>query len=141
MGEKPTINEFLDSNGLIINKALCKSLENISIINLKKSWGTEHTDWYSMNVYLDRSIRREVLLHQVEKLEPTLVLCGGTFDFAYMIFGDGCRIQKHENANGKRIEFFKKGKTIFVKCYHPSKPGWTRKDSFNYMNNIFSTLL
>lgn len=140
-GEKPNIDELIGNNGLIINKELCKSLENIAIINLKKSWGTEQTDWNAMNIYLNDSVRREILIHQVNVLEPTLVLCGGTFDFAHIILGDDCQIQKKECANGTKIEFFENEMTTFVKCYHPSKPGWSRKDSFDYMNNILGALL
>lgn len=140
-GEKPSIGKFIDNKGLIITKALCKSLENIAIINLKKSWGTEQTDWNSINAYLYDCVRKEILIHQVNVLKPTLVLCGGTFDFAYMIFGDSCHIQKQECSNGTEIEFFEKGETIFVKCYHPSRPGWSRKESFDHMNDIFGTLL
>lgn len=141
IGKKPSIDEFIDSNRLIINQALCKSLENIAIINLKKSWGTEQTDWNSMNAYLKDRVRKEILMNQVNVLKPMLVLCGGTFDFAYMIFGDNCQIQKQECANGSEIEFFIKEQTVFVKCYHPSRPGWSRQDSFNHMNAILGTLL
>lgn len=141
LGKKPSAIEFIDDNGIIINEALCKSLESIAIINLKKSWGVQQTDWNAMKAYLDNHIRKEILLYQVNELKPTFVICGGTFDFAFMVYGNGCCIQKKADSRGNIVEFFEKGETTFVKCYHPSRQGWSREDGFEHMNNIFGVLL
>ena len=140
-GKEPQIKEIIDENGLIMDHALYEALENIAIVNLKKSWGIQQTVWQDMKDYLEDPVRKEILIHQVEILKPSLVLCGGTFDFAYMIFGAGQHLQKKESADGTIVEFFKQGETVFAKCYHPSRPGWARKDSFDHINNIFSLLL
>ena len=138
---EPSISEFIDSNGLIINSNILNSLLNVSIINLKKSWGNEKTDWESMNNYLnDNVIRKEILKYQISELKPTLVLCGGTFDFSYNIFGDGSDIKTITTNNGQIVKFFEHDATIFVNCYHPSKPRWSRRDSFIHMSNILKTI-
>lgn len=141
-GTTPDIDEFIDDNGLIVNKNLCKALERIAIVNLKKSWGVEQTDWNAMNTYLGQDVvRRNILLRQMDVLQPTIVLCGGTFDFAHKIFGEGTTIQNVVGCYGIPVEFFQKGECIFVKCYHPSRPGWSRVDSYKYMDNIFRVFL
>lgn len=139
-GKETKVEKFINDNGLIISEELCKSLENIAIVNLKKSWGVEQTEWNAMKTYLENPVCREILAQQFNELTPSIVLCGGTFDFAHMIFGEGCCIQKKDSVDAKVVEFFKKDETIFVKCYHPSRPGWSRKDSFEYMNNILKVL-
>ena len=138
----PTCDEFVDANGLIINKALCESLLGIGIVNLKKSWGVGQTDWNALKQYLEgEQLRQEILLYQLETLKPSVVLCGGTFDFAKMVFGKDVEILKVTDGNGKSVEYFIQGETTFVNCYHPSRPGWSRSDSFAYMNHILGTVL
>lgn len=142
-GLSSEIEDFIDENGLIINDSLCAALENIAIVNLKKSWGVEQTDWNEMKAYLEDSnnaIRQEILHHQVETLKPTFVLCGGTFEFAQMIFGKTAEIQKKSLDDGSVIEYFTNGETTFVRCYHPSRPGWSRTNSFLHVDNIFRAL-
>lgn len=135
---EPVESEFIDENGLTIDKPLCASLKNIAIVNLKKSWGVEQTDWYKMKEYLESdNQRKEILLHQVNILKPTIVLCGGTFDFAQSIFGNTECMKEVEGFVGQKIRYFEYNSTAFVDCYHPSRPGWSRVDSFNYVNNIF----
>ena len=136
------VSEFMDENGLIIDKSLCASLKNIAIVNLKKSWGVEQTDWYKMQEYLESdNQRREILLHQVEILKPTIVLCGGTFDFAQSIFGNTECVKEAKGLDGQKNRYFEHDLTTFVECYHPSRPGWSRVDSFNYVKNIFKYFL
>lgn len=132
----PEINEFINADGLIIDEKLCSSLLDISIINLKKSWGNESTDWNEMNKYLDDKQRREILKHQISELKPTLVLCGGTFDFAKKIFDNDV-----EELMQDGIRYFIKESSTFVSCYHPSKPGWSRRRSYNHADNIFKNFI
>lgn len=137
---KPSIQELINDNGLIINETLCKSLESIAIVNLKKSWGTEQTDWNDMNTYLEQDpTRREILIHQMDALEPTIVLCGGTFDFAKKIFGDSVEIQIIERTDGA-VQFFENKGVIFVKCVHPSAR-WSREKCYKHMDNILRQFL
>ena len=137
-GRRPQVSDLIDSNGLIINKELCEALNGIAIINLKKSWGYEQTNWSDMNRYLEEvPQRKELLLHQVEVLKPNLVLCGGTFDFVHRIFGEATPLQTFVCEDGQRLDYFHKNDTLFVSCYHPSKHGWAREKSFNHANNIF----
>lgn len=132
----PEIKEFFNEDGLIINDRLRSSLLDVSIINIKKSWGTEMTDWDKMNKYLDDKQRREILQYQIEKLKPTLVLCGGTFDFAKKVFEN-----KVEEMSREGIRYFVKDFSIFISCYHPSKPGWSKEESYNQIDNIFKTFI
>ena len=137
-GHEPVAADLIDSNGLIINEDLCSALSGIALINLKKSWGKEQTDWSEMKRYLDEDAqRREILNHQIDTLEPDLVLCGGTFDFVYDIFGSENPFRQVLRENGQRIDYFQRGRTVFASCYHPSKPGWAREDSFTHANSIF----
>ena len=132
----PEIQEFINEDGLIIDEKLCNSLLDISIINLKKSWGTESTNWNEMDKYLDDKQRREILQYQINKLKPTMVLCGGTFDFAKKIFDNDV-----EELMQDGIRYFIKESSTFVSCYHPSKPGWSRQNSYNHIDNIFKNFI
>lgn len=134
-------SEFIDENGIVVNEALLDSLKDIAIINLKKSWGVEQTDWYQMKQYLENPERRDILIYQIEALKPTVVLCGGTFDFAYEIFGEGCSISEIVSQSGQKVCFFKVNEILFVQCYHPSRPGWSRYKSFDHIKNIFDVVL
>ena len=137
-GHEPASNDLIDSNGLIINDDLCSALSGIALINLKKSWGKDQTDWSEMKRYLDEdALRREILVHQIDTLKPDLVLCGGTFDFVYDIFGGETPFHQVLCEDGQRIDYFQREETTFARCYHPSKPGWAREDSFTHANNIF----
>lgn len=137
-GKAPVADDLIDENGLIIDDELCKSLSGIAVINLKKSWGTEQTDWAEMNRYIEGDpVRKEILLHQVDELKPNLVLCGGTFDFAHRIFGADVPVQTHVCKDGQRIDYFCKDGRMFAGCYHPSKPGWAREKSFWHGMNLF----
>ena len=138
---EPVLSEFIDNCGIVVNRQLLDSLKDIAIINLKKSWGVEQTDWNQMKQYLENPRRQEILLHQMAELKPTLVLCGGTFDFAHQIFGGNCNISKVMIPSGQKVCFFKVNDIIFVQCYHPSRPGWSRKNSFEHIKNIFSVVL
>lgn len=89
-----------------------------------------------MDKYLDDGRRKEILHHQINTLQPTLVFCGGTFDFAKKIFDN-----EVEESTKNGVRFFERGATVFVNCYHPSRPGWSRENSFNHANNIFKTFL
>ena len=133
---KPEISEFINDDGLIIDEKLCKSLLGISLINLKKSWGTEATDWNEMDKYLDNKQRREIVEYQIDELKPTIVLCGGTFDFAKKIFDN-----KVVELNRDGIRYFVKDSSIFINCYHPSRPGWSRAKSFEHAKNIFDKFI
>lgn len=137
----PKQQDFFNDGELNLSQEMKLALENIAIINLKKSWGVERTNWNDMKCYLEDGIRREILNKQIQDLKPNTVLCGGTFDFAHMIWGNNCTIKREETRNGKSVEFFFSDDIIFIKCYHPSRPGWSRIDSFEYMNEIFSLLL
>lgn len=134
-------DEFIDDDGVIIDAGLLNSLKNIAIVNLKKSWGVEQTDWYQMKEYLKDTQRKEILLYQMEELKPTIVLCGGTFDFALQIFGKDAEVVVKETPSGQTVSFFAKNETIFVQCYHPSRPGWSRLKSFEHMKNIFDAIM
>lgn len=137
-GHEPEVTDLIDSNGLIINADLCAALYGIALINLKKSWGKGQTDWSALKKYLEEdALRREILVHQIDTLKPNLVLCGGTFDFVYNIFGSGEPYRQVLCEDGQRIDYFQRGNAIFASCYHPSKPGWSRGDSFIHANNIF----
>ena len=138
LGKKLVAGDLIDSDGLIVNSELCDALSGIAIVNLKKSWGTEQTDWGEMNRYLEAdSNRKEILLHQMDTLKPNLVLCGGTFAFAHQIFGADTPIQTCVCDDGQRIDHFCTDGILFTSCYHPSKPGWSRKKSFAHANNIY----
>ena len=138
-GHTPKMTELIDKNGLIVNSELCTALAGIALINLKKSWGKAQTDWQQMKNYLDGDVtRKEILCHQIDVMKPNLVLCGGTFDFAYDIFGKQAPIQTLVCNDGQKIDYFVSKGIAFVSCWHPSKPGWSRKSSFKHAYSIFS---
>ena len=134
-------SEFLDNGSIIIDTSLLDSLRDVAIVNLKKSWGVEQTDWYQMREYLEDTKRKEILLYQMEELKPTIVLCGGTFDFALQLWGKDTEMVEKVTASGQIVSCFIKSETIFVQCYHPSRPGWSRLKSFEHMKNIFDAIM
>ena len=93
-----------------------------------------------MKKYLDGDIcRKEILRQQLDVLKPSVVLCGGTFDFAKTLFAEPVRVEE-VIVNEAKVSYFRKNGAIFVACYHPSRPGWSRKSSFNYIANILQAV-
>lgn len=138
-GITPKMSDFIDTNGLFINNELCAALNGIAIVNLKKSWGKQTTDYKLMRQYLDSDpVRKEIVLHQVNVLNPHLVLCGGNFDFVYDIFGCGTTVYTIRFDDGQVMDYFERGDMVFASCYHPSTPGWSREASYKHADNIFN---
>lgn len=94
-----------------------------------------------MKDYLNKDSRRkEILEYQINTLKPNIVMCGGTFEFACDIFGSNIEVFTKTFSNGKTFKYFCYDKTVFVGCYHPSRPGWSRKDSYQHVFEIFVCL-
>lgn len=104
-------------------------LKRTGIINLKKTWGGETTEYKKLFKYLnqeDNPAPREILKKEIEIIQPSVVICGSrqTFDLAKYIFGGDSYCLTLQD--GKDFEFFKNEDTLFIDFYHPSCRGRNR---------------
>lgn len=100
---------------------LAKALKQISIINLRKTSGKEHT---TKEFYDDikKTENRLIFLEQIRKIDPDIIICGNTLnlihndEIAYRK-GDRHCLSKKKMKNNSCFCFKNK---LFINPYHPS---------------------
>lgn len=117
-------------------------LKSTAIINLKKTWGKEKTEWKDLYSYLhqqNNNVPIDVIKKEMDIINPDIVICGGdqVFDFAQEIFNE--EILRLELSNGESFRYFKRNETIFLDFYHPACKGAIEK-YYNYAKIRFETV-
>lgn len=105
---------------------LAKALKQISIINLRKTSGKEHT---TKEFYDDikKTENRLVFLEQIRQINPDVIICGNTLNLIHddeIAYRKGKRFyfsefSKNEELMKKNSSFCFKNK-LFINPYHPS---------------------
>lgn len=117
-------------------------LKRTGVVNLKKTWGDQQTDWKDLYSYLWRnmdSIPQQVLRAEMEIISPDVVICGSrqTFDIVQNIFdGPVCRVMLPD---GTPFDYMEKNRIIYIDFYHPSCRGSIEK-LYNYAQVRFAML-
>ena len=134
MDECKFYQECIDTkNGKFNESKYRKYLNYIAVVNLKKTPGVGSSKYEQLtNAVLDYG---ELTKKELSIINPNLVICGGTFEFAKMIYKIGNdEIKRLQNG----VEYFIKDKTIFLEFIHPMWYQVNRKILFSYAKETFT---
>ena len=132
---------FVDGRMDIAN--IRKSLNQVAIVNLKKSWGYEKTDFQKLYDYATNDKIKPIILEEIKIANPKIVLCCSP-DVYYIAskingVGDNDHIKlKSKVFNNKTNEMFVVGNTIYVSFYHPQGYLHTEIDFARYAVEVFN---
>ncbi|MGI6174140.1 MAG: hypothetical protein ACOYI8_09635 [Christensenellales bacterium] len=115
---------------------LRENILSVSIINLKKTHGSGSS--------VDSEIReavcygRTMLKEQIDIINPTLVICGGTFEYAKLLF----EVERNQDVMLPcGAHYFSRGKRIYLEFVHPSWFSVNRRILFAYAKQVFSDIM
>ncbi len=123
-----------DEYGNFDTKKLQKNLLETAVVNIKKTAGGGSSKYeeilYAANKY------GHIIVEEIEKcICPELVICGGTFDFAKIMF-------KVENEEIKTLpsgaKYFEKDNIFYLEFVHPMWFMVDRNILFAYAKTVFS---
>lgn len=122
-------------DGQIYAVKIREQLNNVALVNLKKTWGGSSTSWNNLNTYLSNNDIVDILKKEIEIISPDIVLCGGVqvFDFAKKMYAA-------QSVNSSNLEYFLVNKTVFVKFRHPALYWRKRKNHYDYAADIFKQM-
>lgn len=131
--------KYIENGSIKITSELLGSLRKTAIVNLKKSWGTGVSDWNVLNKHLENENICKLLRDEICMIDADVVICGSqeVYDFAASIW----KGEKEEitTKGGNALCYFKSGKTVFVKFYHPACHK-KREAMFDYAKDIFEAI-
>ena len=123
------------TNGILKNKSweeipfinkepqIIDELKKIAYINVKKTAGSAKTKPSVLKDYYVRS--KEILLEQIETIDPDILIFGGTF----YLFKDDLGLPElnfYDSCNALKVN-----NKIYVNAFHPQYFGITRENYFN----------
>ena len=120
-----------------------KSLNKVALVNLKKSWGAEKTDFNKLYDYaLDEKIK-PIILKEIEIASPEIVLCCSpdVYYIAAAMYGIGSKEHIREESKvfkNKTNEMFVKDNTIYVSFYHPQGYSHSENEFAEYAIEVFN---
>ena len=95
-----------------------------AVINLKKTTGTRSAD---NDVVKEFALRDSAFIRrQFDLIKPEIVVCGGTFYAAKLLFGIN---NEHKISN----EIYCKNEIIFIKSYHPAYTRLSREKMYAHV--------
>ena len=120
-------------------------LNNVGVVNLKKSWGKEKTNGNSFWEYVLREDNVSVLRKQMDIISPQIILCcsPAVFELATRVYGNSINISYIEPSKtipGKNIEFAVMNNRVYINFYHPQYYGKTDEVFSNYALETFEHL-
>ena len=128
-----TYSDCVDENGNFLTKKLQKNLLDVSIVNIKKTAGGGSSN-YDEILSAAKSYGH-VIQEEIRIINPELIICGGTFDFAKMIY-------KVESAEIKSLpsgaQYFIVDNIIILQFVHPMWFSVNRNILFAYAKSVFS---
>ncbi len=123
-----TLQPYMDN----IGEAHSESLDQIAVMNLKKSGGESTSDYDDIRKYAEYD--KHELKKEFELIDPDIIICGSTFKtLGECVFGPNEFVVGDRNENWfYNVEVF--GKTrLFIDYYHPANQ-WP--DLMNYYGLI-----
>lgn len=132
----PTVTyaECMNQWGHFDAARLRSNLGKIAVVNIKKSPGGAGSDYKEIEYYAQHTENASLLREQMAKIQPDLVICGGTFAFAHKIWGDGSPMVSL--SSGARC--FTCGNMVFLEFVHPRWFSVNRNILFAYAKEVFS---
>ncbi len=114
---------------------LRENLAKVAIVNIKKTPGGGGSDYSEIQNYAQMPQNAELIREEIDILEPQLVICGGTFDFAKIIW----------NIKDDSVDYLPTGTAYFVldnrmflDFIHPMWFNVNRNILFSYAKEVFA---
>ena len=137
-----SVEDFFVDGKIDVSSAR-KSLNKVALVNLKKSWGYEKTDFKKLCKYATNDKIRPIILKEIKMINPQIVLCCSpdVYYIAAKMFGvdtkDHIRT-KSQVLKNKINEMFVKNDTIYVSFYHPQGYSHTDEEFAQYAIEVFN---
>lgn len=110
------------------------NLAGVAIVNLKKSPGGGSSQYEVLKKHAQDPSNAELLRKEMDVLAPQVVICGGTFDFAREIWGQGAQVEMLPSGAAC---FFADGR-LFLQFVHPMWYSVNRSILFAYAKTVFA---
>jgi hypothetical protein len=105
---------FNDLEDLPQSKDVFDSLFNCALINLKKVPGSTRSNFYNIDNYF--RIAQEFIFNQIEEINPTVIICGGTYNHLMPLIKNELKPVNDESLN----DFGLWKNRLIINAYHPS---------------------
>ena len=110
-GCQPYVNMKHAANDSFCRSGLNDGLKSIATTNLKKSCGKGTSNYDEILEYAVRD--KDLLLQEIDIMNPEIVICGGTFSIISEMFGFEC----HECRTGAKFACFRE--RVYIEMPHP----------------------
>lgn len=111
-----------------------RALHKSALINLKKVQGETSSSYYDILEYY--KIGKDVIMQQIEDINPTVIICGGTFKFIKEDLKKSGLEPKVSNSEKQWDSYLWKNR-ILIDAYHPS----ARYDQQKYCDKVINAYL
>ena len=111
--------------------SMLDALKSIAYINVKKLPGLTASNTSSIGAAYEK--HRDILLDQIEYINPDIIIGGSTLSFFLKDFGFA-REQMHQNEG---VKYFEKDGRLYIDTYHPAQRIETQE---KYCNDIINTV-
>ena len=129
-----TYQDCMDQYGYFDSAKLRGNLRKISVINIKKTPGAGSSVYSQIEAFATDERNKELLHKEISLVAPQLVICGGTFHFAKMIFD----VMPDEiKCLPSGTEYFIKDGIAYLDFVHPMWFNVDRKILFAYAKDVF----
>lgn len=130
-----TYRDCLNENQSFNEKKLKSNLRKIGIVNLKKTGGAGGSNWKDILQATDKG--KDFIVAELGIINPNLVICGGTFYNAKLLFDISDEQVKMLPAGA---HYFITGNTLYLEFIHPMWYSVNRNILFAYAKTVFNDL-
>ena len=128
--------DCLTSDGRYDEKRLRKNLKQTSIVNLKKTGGGGSSNWNEIKAATEKCA--EFITGELNTIPSNLVICGGTYEFAKILFPKEI---KNEKMLPSGAWYFVADNKIYLNFPHPMWYSVNRNILFAYAKEVFKDLI
>ena len=127
--------DCLNSNLSFDESSLKNNLKNIAIVNLKKTGGGGSSNWEELR---EATLKcKDFIVSELKEIPSDIVICGGTFDFAKMLFP---LESKNQHILPSGATYFLVDNTVYLDFVHPMWYSVNRNILFAYAKEVFNDL-
>ena len=102
----------------ILGLSVATPIQNIAVINIKKSEGVSESDYQDILSYAyDDCV---LIRKEIELVDPDIIICGATYDYCVKagLFDAPQEVAVLKDFGSRKV--LRYGKRIILDCYHPS---------------------
>ena len=126
--------DCMNAYGAFDSMHLRKNLAEIAVINVKKTPGKGSSDYEELRKAAEHPENAALIRSEIDILNPNLIICGGTFEFAKKIF----QVQQEEIMGLRSGAFyFRKDDRVYLEFVHPMWFSVNRNILFAYAKEVF----